>query len=529
MPIGVYLSRCAGSLDGVVDLEAISTDLDGTADLVRVVEDFYAPEAMDVLLADIAEHGLDAVVLAGNSPERFLRSVAAGRLKERLVAAGVSPSRVTHANLLEQVARPHRGDPDAQAKALALVHVAMLEATASAPLDFEERAPRREVLVLGATSEGYIASLRLLEMGFGVVVADRGDEGERSRTTELAATRAYLMGHPDFRVVHDARVIDGLGWVGDFEVTLASAEGEVTVRPGGILFAEPHRTEWVEELRPHFRIDVDDEGRARSLDPDAHPAETVDPGIMVVPIRDAEAKHREKVAAADSAAMALLLALSRDATRHYLMTSRVDEALCGGCASCVKTCIFGACSLDERGVSQVDTRRCRGCGKCVVGCPVGARDVSISPHAYLVGAIHTLAAASMSRPKVLGFLCGGCGYPAADDASGAEGSYPASFLPLRIPCGGRLDAIYVLEAFRRGFDGVTVFRCREGHCNNLIGNLDMDRRLSLLRTVLRSRGIDDSRLRIVDISPGEGDVFTESVNGVYETLNALAAGKEAAR
>ncbi len=133
------------------------------------------------------------------------------------------------------------------------------------------------------------------------------------------------------------------------------------------------------------------------------------------------------------------------------------------------------------------------------------------------------------RPKVIGFLCGGCGYPAADDAGRVASErgegYPASFLPVRIPCGGRLDTLYVLEAFRQGFDGVTVFRCREGHCHNLIGNLDMDRRINLLRTVLRSRHLDDSRLRIVDISPFEGEQFIAEVNEVFETVGSLVDGK----
>ena len=137
-------------------------------------------------------------------------------------------------------------------------------------------------------------------------------------------------------------------------------------------------------------------------------------------------------------------------------------------------------------------------------------------------AIRTLAQIPTEEPKVLGFLCGGCGYPAGDNAAesirSSGTSYPATFLPLRIPCGGRLDTLYVLEAFKTGFDAVAVFRCREGHCHNLIGNLDMDRRVNLLRIVLRSRRIDDSRLRIIDISPFEGERFVEQVNEVFETI-----------
>jgi coenzyme F420-reducing hydrogenase delta subunit/Pyruvate/2-oxoacid:ferredoxin oxidoreductase delta subunit len=303
---------------------------------------------------------------------------------------------------------------------------------------------------------------------------------------------------------------------------LATAEGSRTHRVGGILLAQTDAADWVSELRQHFKVDVDDDGRARSLDERAHPSETVEPGLMLIPLA-LDASQGERIAAAESAAMALVLKLTAEVVTHYYDVSAVDDALCGGCASCVKTCAFGACSIGDDGLSHVDPRRCRGCGKCVVSCPVGARDIVSSPHDYLLEAVRELARTETGDLKVVGFLCGGCGYPAADAASGltAGGGYPASFLPLRIPCGGRLDTLYVLEAFKRGFDAVTVYRCREGHCHNLIGNLDMDRRINLLRVVLRSRGIDDSRLRIIDISPREGARFIETLEDVYRTIEAL--------
>lgn len=526
MPIGAYLSRCRGRLDDVVDLEEVAASISDQVDVVRIVDNLFDPETAAAILADISEKGLDGIVLAGDSPERFRKSLSARYLKERIEAEGLTPSRIVSANLLDQLALVHKGDPGAQRKAELLVEVAILEATIAPVLEVVETPPTRSVLVLGATSEGFVASLRLLELGFDVVIADREKGTAKALKHKMAATGAHLLSHENCRFIDDAAFADGKGWVGDFDVVLQTPETEHAVHVGGILLAEPHRTEWVEELRPHFKVDIDEGGHARSLDPDSHPAETVDPGIMVVPIRDDEISTREKVAAADSAAMALILRLSQPVTKHYAETSHVDESLCGGCASCVKTCIFGACSIGEDGLSHVDLRRCRGCGKCVVGCPVGARDIVVSPHEYLVGAIRSLAKVEANGgQRVLGFLCGGCGYPAGDKAGRDGQVYPASFLPLRIPCGGRLDTLYVLEAFKEGFDGVAVFRCREGHCHNLIGNLDMDRRLNLLRTVLRSRAIDDSRLRIVDISPDDGAGFASAVNDLYETLGTLTNGK----
>ncbi len=532
MPVGIYACRCDGRVDAVVDMESALVDAREQAAVVRVVDDLFDPEVRDRIIRDIHDAELDAVVLAGHSVDHFAKSLSAQQLKQSIIDAGLNPNRVISANWLEQVALPHRDDPEgATIKARALLKVAMLRASMGEPVKGAQTEPRQSVMILGVTTEALVAAQRLLQLGFSVILADRGSGSARAASRdELKATIGYVFGHPNAEFVDGVKLVDGQGWVGDYELVLDSEEGRVSFRVGGILMARPDNEEWIAELRTHFKVDIDDDGRARSIQPATHPAETIDPGIMVVPVRGSGDSVKMKVAAADSAAMALVLKLSQEHTTHYFDVSEVDDSLCGGCASCVKTCAFGACSIDpESGLSVVDPRRCRGCGKCVVSCPVGARDIVNSPHDYLLGAIRSLAEVPVDGEKVIGFLCGGCGYPAGDSAGHAvdEGgeSYPASFLPVRIPCGGRLDTLYVLEAFKQGFDGVAVYRCREGHCHNLIGNLDMDRRINLLRTVLRSRNLDDGRLRIVDISPFEGEEFAKSVNGVFSALSSMTNGK----
>lgn len=534
MALGLYVSRCDGAVNSVVDIDEAIRDVSQVAAVVRVVDEFHDPEVLKRMVGDVADAGLDAVVLAGHSVEYYAKSFSGQQVKKALVRAGVNPNRVIAANILEQVALAHPDDPKgATRKAKALVEVAVKRATMAEPQEGIPTETRQSALILGASDAALISAQRLLQLGYSVVVADRGKARERMRSrTSLRATASFVLGHESAQVVDGASLADGQGWLGDYEIVLDTAEGRSTYRVGGIILADADDSEWVTEMRPHFKVDVNEAGGARTVDPATHPAETVEPGIMVISKQEDRGRLRDAVTAADSAAVALILKLAQSDATHYRDTSKVDETLCGGCASCIRTCAFGACYMGEDGLSHVDPRRCRGCGKCVVSCPVGARDIVSSPHHYLVAAIGTLAEVPADAPKVLGFLCGGCGYPAGDDAAthiaqNGDG-YPATFLPIRIPCGGRLDTLYVLEAFKAGFDAVTVFRCREGHCHNLIGNLDMDRRINLLRTVLRSRRIDDSRLRIIDISPFEGDRFVEQVNEVFGTIGTLDEKKEVA-
>ncbi len=56
-----------------------------------------------------------------------------------------------------------------------------------------------------------------------------------------------------------------------------------------------------------------------------------------------------------------------------IMTSYIDEEICGGCKLCISVCPYKAISFDiEKNISVVTEALCRGCGTCVASCPSGA-------------------------------------------------------------------------------------------------------------------------------------------------------------
>jgi coenzyme F420-reducing hydrogenase delta subunit/Pyruvate/2-oxoacid:ferredoxin oxidoreductase delta subunit len=221
--------------------------------------------------------------------------------------------------------------------------------------------------------------------------------------------------------------------------------------------------------------------------------------------------------------------LDRNEIEHPVLVSEVDETVCGGCGTCVKTCAFFASSVDlARKVSVIDPRRCKGCGNCVAACPTGARDLVSFPEKYVIKAIDILSQAISedSEPKILAMLCNGCGYPAADAAGELPnevpgGKYPPNVMPVRVECGGNVDTQYILKAFSKAFDGVALSVCRDGHCHHVVGNTDMERRIGLFREVLRSRKINDERLRVIHVSPHEGNLFSEEIKSFYEELKSM--------
>ncbi|MBW2623486.1 MAG: hydrogenase iron-sulfur subunit, partial [Deltaproteobacteria bacterium] len=74
------------------------------------------------------------------------------------------------------------------------------------------------------------------------------------------------------------------------------------------------------------------------------------------------------------------------------------------------------------------------------------------------------------QPKIIAFLCNWCSYGAADLAGVSRMAYPPNIRVIRIPCTGRMSPKFVLEAFRRGADGVWVSGCQPGDCHYIAGN-----------------------------------------------------------
>ena len=60
------------------------------------------------------------------------------------------------------------------------------------------------------------------------------------------------------------------------------------------------------------------------------------------------------------------------------------------------------------------------------------------------------------QPDIIAFCCHYCAYAAADLAGSMRLDYPPSVKIVEVPCSGKVDPIYILEALEEGADGVLV-------------------------------------------------------------------------
>ena len=111
------------------------------------------------------------------------------------------------------------------------------------------------------------------------------------------------------------------------------------------------------------------------------------------------------------------------------------------------------------------------------------------------------------EPALIGFFCNWCTATAADLAGTSRLQYPANIRPIRVMCSGSVDPAYVLRALLYGADGVIVGGCTPGNCHYISGNYKARRRLAILKTSLKTLGLEDDRIWVRWISATEGYKF----------------------
>jgi len=125
------------------------------------------------------------------------------------------------------------------------------------------------------------------------------------------------------------------------------------------------------------------------------------------------------------------------------------------------------------------------------------------------------------EPTIIGFLCNWCSYAGADLAGTSRIKYPANIKSIRVMCSGRVEPAFILDALKKGADGILVAGCHPGDCHYQSGNYKANRRIKLLKKLLEDLGIEPERVRFEYISASEGQKFAQVVTDFVATLKKL--------
>jgi len=125
------------------------------------------------------------------------------------------------------------------------------------------------------------------------------------------------------------------------------------------------------------------------------------------------------------------------------------------------------------------------------------------------------------EPEITAFYCIYCGYMAADTAGALEIQYPANVKFVRMPCSGKTDVRYLLEAFEQGADGVYVVACPIGNCHHVRGNERGWARLRRAKKILDEIGLGGDRLDMFFMSGSQAQAFVAAAQTMTERIRAL--------
>jgi coenzyme F420-reducing hydrogenase delta subunit len=124
------------------------------------------------------------------------------------------------------------------------------------------------------------------------------------------------------------------------------------------------------------------------------------------------------------------------------------------------------------------------------------------------------------EPKILGFLCNWCSYAGADLAGVSRIQYPTNVRVIRVMCSGRVDPVFIAEAFINEIDGVLVLGCHLGDCHYISGNFEAELKMEMLNKTLSMINFSD-RVRLDWVSAAEGNRFAQIVSEFTEQIREL--------
>ena len=147
----------------------------------------------------------------------------------------------------------------------------------------------------------------------------------------------------------------------------------------------------------------------------------------------------------------------------------VDEGKCTICLTCYRCCPHGAIywESDKAIISPV---ACQGCGICASECPMDAIQIGRYTDDAMNGQVQEVLAEKGADPAIVAFCCQNSALEAGAMAEQFGMPLPAGLKTIQVPCAGKIDIEYILNAFAEGADGVLVMACHPGNCKSERGN-----------------------------------------------------------
>ena len=235
------------------------------------------------------------------------------------------------------------------------------------------------------------------------------------------------------------------------------------------------------------------------------------------------------IAHAGAAAAKAITAIKKQEALRKLKTAKVNDDLCIKCEICIKVCPVHAVEgvfADESPIlltkpPKVNELVCVNCGQCSAYCPTGAIQAKNYNRESLFAQIEGILKNNPISPKIVTFLCLECAYAAMDLVGLQRLNYPASILPIGIPCAGKVSMLDIFKSFELGADGVLVGGCQTCHFKN--GKELMTTQVEFAKSIMEMIGIDKERLDFFITAIADNRKFLDKAKNMTERVKKLGS------
>ncbi|MDH7476769.1 MAG: hydrogenase iron-sulfur subunit [Candidatus Bathyarchaeota archaeon] len=179
----------------------------------------------------------------------------------------------------------------------------------------------------------------------------------------------------------------------------------------------------------------------------------------------------------------------------------INQDYCSRCSICYSICPYEAIKRDaETGKVEIDLQKCQVCGICYSACPSLAIEIVYYDYESLLNYVNCMREKEKSDTLVL--MCRG-NSPATcevEEILQNEGLNIKNYIPLRIPCSGRVPTEFIFKALNSGIKNIVSIQCEDEFCRFKRGTKINTRRLMLGKAVLEQLGFSKEALKVIRYS-----------------------------
>jgi len=179
----------------------------------------------------------------------------------------------------------------------------------------------------------------------------------------------------------------------------------------------------------------------------------------------------------------------------------INQNLCSRCSICHSVCPYEAIKRDlETGKVEIDMQKCQVCGICYSACPVFAIEMAYYNYDNLVDYVKTMRQKCKSDTLVL--MCRGNSPSTGEieEILDDQGPRVTSYIPLRLPCSGRVPTEFIFNVLKSGIKRVISIQCEDAFCRFKEGTRINTRRMLLSQAVLEKLGLGKDAVKVIKYS-----------------------------